>query len=61
MVAITARAHWVIEGSNTACNTSEDSLRRVFDILRAADLVPRDAEYDRARFSEDSFLKAIAN
>jgi hypothetical protein len=40
---------------------SDRSLRRVFDNLRAVDLVPRDAEYDRARFSEDSFLKAIAN
>jgi len=40
---------------------SDRSLRRVFDNLRAADLVARDAEYDRARFGEDSFLKAIAN
>jgi NitT/TauT family transport system substrate-binding protein len=40
---------------------SQRSLQRVFDNVRAADLVARDAAYDRARFSDDSFLEDIAN
>jgi ABC-type nitrate/sulfonate/bicarbonate transport system substrate-binding protein len=40
---------------------SDRSLRRVFDNVRAADLVPGEVAYDRARFSDDSFLKEIAH
>jgi ABC-type nitrate/sulfonate/bicarbonate transport system substrate-binding protein len=40
---------------------SDRSLRRVFDNVRAADLVPGEAAYDRARFSDDSFLREIAH
>jgi NitT/TauT family transport system substrate-binding protein len=38
---------------------SDRGLRRVFDNVRAADLVARDAAYDRARFSDDGFLRDL--
>jgi NitT/TauT family transport system substrate-binding protein len=38
---------------------SERSVRRVFENVKAADLVPPDAAYDRARFSNDTFLNDI--
>jgi hypothetical protein len=40
---------------------SDRSLRRVFDNVRAAGLLPGETAYDRARFSDDSFLKEITH
>jgi hypothetical protein len=39
---------------------TDASLRRVFDNVKAAGLVPADTAYDRARFVDESYLRASA-
>ena len=40
---------------------TDRSLRRVFDSVKSADLIPADAAYDRAKFVDESYLKGPQN
>lgn len=40
---------------------TDTSLRRVFDSVKSADLIPSDTTYDRAKFVDDSYLNGVQN
>ncbi len=40
---------------------TDASLRRVFDNVKAAQLLPSDATFDRARFVDETYLQASRN